>query len=90
MVRDLKDPEVALCGKNKEAALEAKAKGNECFSKGDYSNALHFYSQVQMESTYLLTGFYLYWISRRSNAVLTSRLIDFPAVMFWETVALLD
>lgn len=46
LVRDLTDPEVALCGKNKEAALEAKAKGNECFSKGDYSNALHFYSQA--------------------------------------------
>ncbi|KAK6156036.1 hypothetical protein DH2020_010284 [Rehmannia glutinosa] len=47
MVRDLTDPEMALCGKNKEAALEAKAKGNECFSKGDYSSALHFYSQVE-------------------------------------------
>ncbi|KAK6135538.1 hypothetical protein DH2020_030709 [Rehmannia glutinosa] len=46
MVRDLTDPEMALCGKNKEAALEAKAKGNECFSKGDYSSALHFYSQA--------------------------------------------
>ncbi|GFP89400.1 histone-lysine n-methyltransferase smyd3 [Phtheirospermum japonicum] len=45
-VRDLTDPEMALCGKNKEAALEAKAKGNECFSKGDYSRALHFYSQA--------------------------------------------
>ncbi|KAK6135587.1 hypothetical protein DH2020_030695 [Rehmannia glutinosa] len=46
MVRDLTDPEMALCGKNKEAALETKAKGNECFSKGDYSSALHFYSQA--------------------------------------------
>ncbi|KAI3458405.1 hypothetical protein Pfo_015068 [Paulownia fortunei] len=46
MVRDLTDPEMVLCGKNKEAALEAKAKGNECFSKGDYSSALHFYSQA--------------------------------------------
>ncbi|KAK6155982.1 hypothetical protein DH2020_010230 [Rehmannia glutinosa] len=46
MVRDLTDPEIALCGKNKEAALEAKGKGNECFSKGDYSSALHFYSQA--------------------------------------------
>ncbi|KAG8380981.1 hypothetical protein BUALT_Bualt06G0073000 [Buddleja alternifolia] len=46
MVRDLTDPEMALCGKNKEAALEAKAKGNECFSKRDYSNALLFYSQA--------------------------------------------
>ncbi|KAL6530368.1 hypothetical protein OROHE_014721 [Orobanche hederae] len=47
MVRDLTDPKMALCGKNKEAALEAKAKGNECFSKGDYSSALRFYSQVK-------------------------------------------
>ncbi|KAL6532980.1 hypothetical protein OROMI_027092 [Orobanche minor] len=46
MVRDLTDPEMALCGKNKEAALEAKAKGNEYFLKGDYSSALRFYSQA--------------------------------------------
>ncbi|KAL7107461.1 hypothetical protein ACP275_06G056100 [Erythranthe tilingii] len=46
MVRELTDPEKALCGKNKEAAMEAKAKGNECFSKGEYSTALHFYSQA--------------------------------------------
>ncbi|KAK4433451.1 Stress-induced-phosphoprotein 1 [Sesamum alatum] len=46
MVRDLTDPEMALCGKSKEAAMEAKAKGNECFAKGDYSNALRFYSQA--------------------------------------------
>ncbi|CAA0834501.1 Tetratricopeptide repeat (TPR)-like superfamily protein [Striga hermonthica] len=45
MVRDLTSPEMALCGKSKEGAMEAKAKGNECFSKGDYSSALHFYSQ---------------------------------------------
>ncbi|KAG6418529.1 hypothetical protein SASPL_120733 [Salvia splendens] len=46
LVRDLTDPRVALCGKIKEAALEAKAKGNQCFTNGDYSNALHFYSQA--------------------------------------------
>ncbi|XP_047944931.1 SET and MYND domain-containing protein 4 isoform X1 [Salvia hispanica] len=46
LVRDLTDPQVALCGKNKEAALEAKAKGNQCFTNGDYSNALLFYSQA--------------------------------------------
>lgn len=46
MVGDLTDPEMALCRKNKEAAMEAKVKGNQCFSKGDYSNALSFYSQV--------------------------------------------
>ncbi|XP_051138521.1 uncharacterized protein LOC127256513 isoform X2 [Andrographis paniculata] len=46
MVSDLTDPELALCGKNKEAAMEAKAKGNECFFKGDYSSASSFYSQA--------------------------------------------
>ncbi|XP_057778491.1 uncharacterized protein LOC130997245 isoform X2 [Salvia miltiorrhiza] len=46
LVKDLTDPKVSLCGKNKEAALVAKAKGNQCFSNGDYSNALHFYSQA--------------------------------------------
>ncbi|XP_073296911.1 histone-lysine N-methyltransferase ASHR1 isoform X2 [Primulina huaijiensis] len=46
LVRDLTDPEMALCGKNKEAALEAKANGNVCFSNGDFSNALRFYSQA--------------------------------------------
>ncbi|KZV30020.1 SET and MYND domain-containing protein 4-like [Dorcoceras hygrometricum] len=46
LVRDLTDPEMGLCGKNKEAALEAKANGNACFSNGDFSNALRFYSQA--------------------------------------------
>lgn len=46
MVGDLTDPEMALCGKNKGGALEVKAKGNECYSKRDYSNALGFYSQA--------------------------------------------
>ncbi|XP_073123784.1 uncharacterized protein [Henckelia pumila] len=46
LVGDLTDPEMALCGKNKEAALEAKANGNACFSNGDFSNALRFYSQA--------------------------------------------
>lgn len=46
IVGDLTDPETSLCRKNKEAALESKRKGNECFSKGDYSNALIFYSQA--------------------------------------------
>lgn len=48
MVRDLTDPEVALCGKNKEAALESKKKGNRCFLSGDYVNALDFYTQVPL------------------------------------------
>ncbi|XP_034204071.1 uncharacterized protein LOC117618554 isoform X3 [Prunus dulcis] len=46
MVRDLADPEVALCGKNKEAALESKQKGNKCFLSGDYANALDLYTQA--------------------------------------------
>ncbi|GFY84429.1 tetratricopeptide repeat (TPR)-like superfamily protein [Actinidia rufa] len=46
IVGDLTDPETALCGKNKEAAMEFKRKGNESFSKGDYSNALNLYSQA--------------------------------------------
>lgn len=46
MVRDLTGPEMGLCAKNKETALKDKAKGNECFSKRDYPNALHFYSQA--------------------------------------------
>lgn len=59
LVRDLTDPEVLLCGKSKEVALEAKGKGNECFSKGDYSNALHFYSQVKWTPPYFLTMSFL-------------------------------
>ncbi|TQD98591.1 hypothetical protein C1H46_015839 [Malus baccata] len=46
MVRDLADPEVALCGKNKEAALEAKQKGNKCFLRSDYAEALDCYTQA--------------------------------------------
>ncbi|PRQ59689.1 putative chromatin remodeling SET family [Rosa chinensis] len=46
MVNDLTDPEVALCGKNKEGALESKQKGNRCFLSGDYANALNFYTQA--------------------------------------------
>lgn len=46
MVKDLTDPEVALCGKSKEGALESKHKGNKCFLKSDYANALDFYTQV--------------------------------------------
>lgn len=54
MVGDLTDPEVALCGKNKEAALESKQKGNKCFLSGDYANALDFYTQVPPSLTLLL------------------------------------
>lgn len=54
MVRDLADPEVALCGKNKEAALEAKQKGNKCFLRSDYAEALDCYTQVLLYLKLLL------------------------------------
>lgn len=40
------DSDRALCGKNKEAALESKHNGNDCFAKADYVNALRFYSKA--------------------------------------------
>ncbi|KAJ8537160.1 hypothetical protein K7X08_035561 [Anisodus acutangulus] len=46
MIKDLTDPSMALCCKDRSAALEAKLKGNECVSKGEYPNALLFYSQA--------------------------------------------
>ncbi|XP_074583214.1 uncharacterized protein LOC141839380 [Curcuma longa] len=46
VIRELTDPELALCRKNKEAALDSKQKGNECFTKGQYAKALSFYSQA--------------------------------------------
>lgn len=46
MIKDLTDPSVALCCKDRNAALEAKLQGNECFSKGEYPNALLFYSKA--------------------------------------------
>ncbi|OVA17151.1 SET domain [Macleaya cordata] len=45
VVRELTDPEMALCRKNADAALDFKRKGNDCFSAGDYAKALSFYSQ---------------------------------------------
>ncbi|KAF5467559.1 hypothetical protein F2P56_017372 [Juglans regia] len=46
MVRDLTDPERAFCGKNKDAALELKQKGNQCFLNEDYGSALTCYSEA--------------------------------------------
>lgn len=46
MIEELTNPELGLCAKNKEAALELKNKGNACFSSSDYSQAAHFYSQA--------------------------------------------
>nr|GME07068.1 SET and MYND domain-containing protein 4 isoform X1 [Ipomoea batatas] len=45
-VKELTDPEMALCGKDHSAASELKLQGNECFSRGDYPKALHFYTQA--------------------------------------------
>ncbi|KAK9282913.1 hypothetical protein L1049_011138 [Liquidambar formosana] len=46
IIRELADPQTTLCGKNKDAALDSKQKGNECFLSGDYMKALSFYSQA--------------------------------------------
>ncbi|WCJ34891.1 Tetratricopeptide repeat (TPR)-like superfamily protein [Euphorbia peplus] len=46
MIKDLTDPEAALCGKNKNAAMELKQKANKCYSSGDYDTALACYSQA--------------------------------------------
>ncbi|XP_034703875.1 SET and MYND domain-containing protein 4 isoform X2 [Vitis riparia] len=46
IVGDLAHSETALCCKNRDAALESKRKGNECFSSGDYMKALSLYSQA--------------------------------------------
>ncbi|XP_038895096.1 SET and MYND domain-containing protein 4 isoform X3 [Benincasa hispida] len=47
VIRDVAvDPENALCGKKMDAALELKRQGNQCFLKGDYANALVYYSQA--------------------------------------------
>ncbi|KAK2637279.1 hypothetical protein Ddye_032071 [Dipteronia dyeriana] len=46
IVRDLADPKRGLCGKDKEASLELKRKGNQCYSSGDYTPALSFYTKA--------------------------------------------
>ncbi|XVE90927.1 hypothetical protein DITRI_Ditri20bG0115000 [Diplodiscus trichospermus] len=38
--------QTGLCGKNKDAALDLKHKGNQCYSTGDHSQALRCYSQA--------------------------------------------
>lgn len=45
---ELTDPELGLCRKSKEAALGFKGEGNECFSNGDFSEAVSLYTQVVM------------------------------------------
>ncbi|XP_015579190.1 uncharacterized protein LOC8286055 isoform X2 [Ricinus communis] len=46
MIRDLVDPEAALCAKNKDAAMELKLKANKCYKSGDHATALACYSQA--------------------------------------------
>ncbi|XP_057520255.1 uncharacterized protein LOC130800678 isoform X3 [Amaranthus tricolor] len=46
MLQDLTNPQMGLCTKNKEAAIEFKLKGNDCFSSSDYSQAAYIYSQA--------------------------------------------
>ncbi|CAH9090680.1 unnamed protein product [Cuscuta epithymum] len=46
VVKELTDPENALCRKDSNAASELKLRGNESFSKGDYRKAIHFYTQA--------------------------------------------
>ncbi len=46
MIGELTDPELALCRKDKVRAAELKGKGNACFSKREFEQALGFYSQV--------------------------------------------
>eukprot|EP00268_Persea_americana_P069527 TRINITY_DN9890_c0_g1_i10.p1 TRINITY_DN9890_c0_g1~~TRINITY_DN9890_c0_g1_i10.p1 ORF type:complete len:804 (-),score=133.22 TRINITY_DN9890_c0_g1_i10:707-3118(-) len=46
VVQDLTNREMGLCSKNMTSASDSKRKGNECFSKGDFSEALRFYSQA--------------------------------------------
>ncbi|XP_058075948.1 uncharacterized protein LOC131224678 isoform X3 [Magnolia sinica] len=45
IVGEVTDREMGLCRKNAASALDWKRKGNECFSRGDFINALRFYSQ---------------------------------------------
>lgn len=48
MIGELTDPELALCRKDKGRAAELKGKGNACFSKREFEQALGFYSQVDL------------------------------------------
>ncbi|XP_024971752.1 SET and MYND domain-containing protein 4 isoform X1 [Cynara cardunculus var. scolymus] len=46
MLEDLAHMETSLFLKTKKSALEFKLKGNNCFSNGDNSNAMRFYTQA--------------------------------------------
>lgn len=49
-MRELTDPELALCRKDKGRAVELKGQGNACFSRREFGEALRFYSQVSASS----------------------------------------
>ncbi|KAK4768617.1 hypothetical protein SAY87_003758 [Trapa incisa] len=46
ITEDLADPKMALCSKNKDAAMEFKQNGNRFFSNGNHSLALSYYSKA--------------------------------------------
>ncbi|XP_051192027.1 uncharacterized protein [Lolium perenne] len=46
VISELTDPELALCRKDKERAVELKGQGNACFSRREFQQALSFYSQA--------------------------------------------
>ncbi|TVU32070.1 hypothetical protein EJB05_23788, partial [Eragrostis curvula] len=46
VMRELTDPELALCRKDKGKAVELKGQGNACFSRREFGQALGFYSQA--------------------------------------------
>ena len=70
-MRELTDPELALCRKDKGRAVELKGKGNACFSRRDFSEALGFYSQVSVSLFFFETcGFAFYFCcGNRATAV---------------------
>lgn len=63
IVGDLAHSETALCRKNRDAALESKRKGNECFSSGDYMKALSLYSQVSNIVSFLLVALFFLFLT---------------------------
>ncbi|KAL5225040.1 hypothetical protein ABZP36_011679 [Zizania latifolia] len=46
VIGELTDPELALCRKDKGRATELKGRGNACFSRREFEQALGFYSQA--------------------------------------------
>ncbi|CAN6298856.1 unnamed protein product [Urochloa humidicola] len=46
VMRELTDPDLSLCRKDKGRAVELKGQGNACFSRREFGEALRFYSQA--------------------------------------------